>query len=175
MEYLEQAIAWVRQEPEAALGAAAGAYLLLFVLCLATLIRQGALARRQAPRIPVVPGARPQPTRYGEEAAGADRAEIGQCLQKVGLVRYDAFANIGGEQSFSVALLDAGDNGLVISGIHSRSDLRIYVKPVLAGGSPQELTDEEREAITRSRAGGPDVPEAKAPAAGGGGRDAARR
>ena len=73
------------------------------------------------------------------------------CLQKTGLIRYDAFDGVGGQQSFSLALLDADDNGLVLSGLFSRHDMRVYAKPVEGGASPQALTAEERQAIAASR------------------------
>ncbi|MEA4882786.1 MAG: DUF4446 family protein [Clostridia bacterium] len=71
-------------------------------------------------------------------------------VQKVGLVRYDAFDDIGGEQSFSVALLDANANGLVISGLCGREETRVYAKPVNGGRSNHTLSTEEIRAIARA-------------------------
>lgn len=73
--------------------------------------------------------------------------DVRACLQRISVVRFDAFPDIGGEQSFSIALLDAGGNGLLLTGIHSRHDLRVYAKPVIANDSPVALTEEERKAI----------------------------
>jgi hypothetical protein len=88
--------------------------------------------------------------------ASLDNAEaIRLCLQRVGLVRYDAFADVGGEQSFSLALLDGSSNGLVVSGLYSRNDMRVYAKPVVAGRSPMSLTEEEMRAISGANSGGP--------------------
>lgn len=71
-------------------------------------------------------------------------------VQKVGIVRYDAFDGIGGEQSFSVALLDANANGVVVSGLSGREDTRVYAKPVRGGRSAHVLSDEEIQAIARA-------------------------
>jgi hypothetical protein len=70
-------------------------------------------------------------------------------------VRYDAFPDVGGEQSFSVALLDAAGSGMVLTGLYSRNDMRVYAKPVVGGSSPHSLTEEERKAIAGACAGGP--------------------
>lgn len=71
-------------------------------------------------------------------------------VQKVGILRYNAFDDVGGEQSFSVSLLDAGANGVVISGLCGREETRIYAKPVKAGRSTHNLSDEEITAIARA-------------------------
>jgi hypothetical protein len=71
-------------------------------------------------------------------------------LQRVGLVRYDAFGDMGGHLSFSVALLDAERNGLVLSVLNGRDGARAYAKPVQAGASPVVLSDEERQAIAQA-------------------------
>lgn len=77
--------------------------------------------------------------RLGETAAGA--------LQRVGLVRYDAFDDMAGQLSFSAALLNASGDGLVITSINGRADTRCYAKPVAAGASAHNLSEEELEAI----------------------------
>jgi len=73
------------------------------------------------------------------------------CVQKVAVVRYNAFHNVGSDQSFSVALLDIGDNGVVISGIYGRDSSTTYAKPVRGGASDYVLTDEEEDAIALAR------------------------
>lgn len=71
-----------------------------------------------------------------------------QSLHKVGIVRFNPFKDVGGDQSFALALLDASDSGVVISSLHSRDGARIYVKPVVKKeGSGHELTAEEEQAI----------------------------
>lgn len=71
-------------------------------------------------------------------------------LQKAGLVRFNPFAETGGNMSFSLALLDGQNNGIVISSLHSREATRIYAKPVEHGQSKYQLTDEERQAIEQA-------------------------
>lgn len=68
-------------------------------------------------------------------------------IQKVGVVRFNPFADTGANMSFVVALLDAKDNGIVISSLHGREGTRIYAKPLEHGVSTFRLTDEERQAI----------------------------
>lgn len=68
-------------------------------------------------------------------------------LQKVGVVRFNPFADTGGNISFALALLDRENNGIVISSLHSREGTRIYAKPIEKGKSTFHLTDEEMEAI----------------------------
>ena len=73
-------------------------------------------------------------------------------IQKVGVVRYNPFADSGGDQSFAIALLDSLGNGVVISSLHSRSDTRVFAKPVQAGHSRYPLSDEEQDAIKKALA-----------------------
>lgn len=83
------------------------------------------------------------------ELQSMQRASLSH-IQKVGMVRYDAFDDMGGEQSFSVALLDAKANGIVVSGLSGREDSRVYAKPVARGRSSHTLSDEEIEAIAKA-------------------------
>lgn len=69
------------------------------------------------------------------------------CIQHFGLVRYDAFGDVSGQQSFSLAILDADRNGAVVTGLFSRSNSRCYGKAVIAGEPEQSLTDEEQHAL----------------------------
>jgi hypothetical protein len=69
------------------------------------------------------------------------------CLQRVGLVRYDAFHHLGGHLSFSVALLDAKQDGVVLSVLNDRDGARAYAKPVAGGRSTFNLSEEEERAI----------------------------
>ena len=71
-------------------------------------------------------------------------------IQKVGVVRFNPFADTGGDQSFAVALLDAEGNGVVLSSLHGRADTRIFAKPVRAGRSKHALSDEEQDAIRKA-------------------------
>ncbi|HOK54555.1 MAG TPA: DUF4446 family protein [Armatimonadota bacterium] len=71
-------------------------------------------------------------------------------VQKVGLVRFDAFPDIGGEQSFALALLDGNMNGVVLSNLYGRTDSRVYAKEIVNGSSAHTLSNEEKEAIRRA-------------------------
>lgn len=75
-------------------------------------------------------------------------------LQKVAIVRFNPFRELGGDHSFSLALLDANFSGFVITGLHTRERTRVYVKQVDKGKSKFELSEEEKEAIKRARKGG---------------------
>ena len=69
-------------------------------------------------------------------------------LHKIGIVRFNPFKDIGGDQSFAIALLDGKNSGLVISSLHTREGTRVYTKPVVQGESQKyPLTEEERQAI----------------------------
>jgi len=71
-------------------------------------------------------------------------------IQKVGLVRFNPFSQTGGNQSFSLALLDGNNNGLVISSFHSREGTRIYAKMVKEG-EKSSFSKEEKEAILKAK------------------------
>lgn len=71
-------------------------------------------------------------------------------ISKAGLVRYDAFGDIGGNLSFSAALLDEKGNGLVITSISGRHESRNYAKKVVNGQSEIALSKEEQEAIAQA-------------------------
>jgi hypothetical protein len=69
-------------------------------------------------------------------------------LQKIGFVRYNPFADTGGDQSFCLCLLDAQNNGFVLSSLHSREQTRIYAKAIGKGQAKgYELSKEETQAV----------------------------
>jgi hypothetical protein len=68
-------------------------------------------------------------------------------VQKVGIIRFNPFAEVGGDQSFSIALLDGYDNGLVVTSFYTREGNRIYAKPIKNGVSQYALSKEEINAI----------------------------
>jgi hypothetical protein len=76
-------------------------------------------------------------------------------LAYTSLVRYDAYGEMSGRQSSSVALLDSNRSGLVVSAIHHRDQARVYVKHVREGSSEVELSPEEIEAMENAMAGAP--------------------
>ena len=71
-------------------------------------------------------------------------------VRHVGLVRFSPFHDTGGDQSFSMALLDGNGDGIVVSALHSRQDHKLYAKPVLHRSSRYPLTAEEKRAIDES-------------------------
>jgi hypothetical protein len=72
-------------------------------------------------------------------------------IQKVGIIRFNPFKDTGGNQSFSIALLDSFDNGVIISTLFSREGTRVYAKPIDNGQSTYNLSDEEKEAIQKAQ------------------------
>lgn len=78
-------------------------------------------------------------------------------FQKVGIVKYDAFNEMGGKLSFSLCLLDEKDNGFVMNSMHSREGCYTYVKEIVAGKSYIDLGDEEKKALDKALAGQGDV------------------
>jgi len=72
-------------------------------------------------------------------------------IQKTAIVRYNPFRDMGGEQSFTIALLDANDSGIVISSLFTREGNRVYTKPIEQGQSQNQLTEEEKRAIEEAR------------------------
>jgi hypothetical protein len=89
-----------------------------------------------------------------EIAAGLSRVDrrVDGALSKTSLVRYDAYAGTGGQQSASVALLDGSRTGVVLSAIQGRDYARIYVKELDRGRAPVALSPEELEAVERAMA-----------------------
>ena len=73
------------------------------------------------------------------------------CIQKVAILRYNAFADVGSDLSYSIALLDNDDNGIVLSSLYGRESSTTYAKPIDAGHSGYILTGEEEEAISLAR------------------------
>jgi len=89
-----------------------------------------------------------------EIAAGLARVDrrVDLTLAKTSIVRYDAVKDAGGQQSASVAFLDASRSGLVLSAIQGRDYARIYLKELDRGRAPVALSPEEQEAVERAMA-----------------------
>lgn len=68
-------------------------------------------------------------------------------FQKIGLVKYDAFNEMGGKLSFSLALLSESNNGFVLNAVHSREGCYTYIKEIIDGNSVITLAEEEKEAL----------------------------
>ncbi len=166
----------LRRDPATALVSILGAFTLLFIVTVVLLVRVVIISNRQARLLRGTDGKDVQrmliehvgnmeqlanrverAATYGERNA----ASLQQCLQKVGVVRFDAFADLGGRQSFSIAILDAEENGIVLTGLSARHETRMYAKPVENGvsGASVPLTPEEAAAVDASRAGGPGMDE----------------
>lgn len=137
--------------------------LVLAVVALALALRAG---RRREPDIESLPPAEQLQALVGSHRRQIQRLEgavrylgneqqkllevVAAAVQHVGLVRFDAFEDMGGQLSFSAALLDARGDGVVITSINGRQDTRCYAKRVAAGASSHNLTDEEEEAIRQA-------------------------
>jgi hypothetical protein len=87
-----------------------------------------------------------QTLRSVADAVAPSSDEVG-ALRNVALVRYDAFDDMSGRLSFSLALLDASADGVVISAIAAHNDTRVYAKGVAAGKGDHELSPEEQQAV----------------------------
>ncbi|MBI5787104.1 MAG: DUF4446 family protein [Candidatus Niyogibacteria bacterium] len=70
--------------------------------------------------------------------------------QNIGLVRFNPYSNAGGNQSFSLAVLDQDQNGFVLTNLYNREASRVYAKPVIGGESQHQLSEEEKEAIAKA-------------------------
>lgn len=73
----------------------------------------------------------------------------------VGLVRYDAFEEVGGGQSFALAIYDDHGDGVIVTSVVGRNDCRVYTKPLVRGRSERNLSQEEQRAIKEAREAGP--------------------
>jgi len=115
------------------------------------------MGRAKPPRrLPASRGAgRGQPLAADQVAAEIDalRADVSSSLRHLAVVRYDAFGDMGGHLSWSMALLDDAGDGVVLTSIHGRSDSRTYAKNVASWTANQQLSPEEEEAIGFARTG----------------------
>jgi hypothetical protein len=81
------------------------------------------------------------------------RGEVAEALRHLAVVRYDAFGDMGGRMSWSVAVLDDRGNGVVLTSIHGRSEARTYAKGVTGWVCEQALSPEEEQAVALAKAG----------------------
>ena len=73
-------------------------------------------------------------------------------IQRIGIVRFNPFSDTGGAQSFSLAIVDSKDNGIVMTSLYARNGNRWYVKEIVSGkGNGVELSHEEESAIKHAR------------------------
>lgn len=139
------------------LGALALACLSL-LLAAAAWRRAGRVTRRAKTvrRRPALRGAAKGTPLGADQVAGeidALRADLSSSLRHLAVVRYDAFGDMGGHLSWSMALLDDAGDGVVLTSIHGRSDSRTYAKNVASWTTNQQLSPEEEEAIGFARTG----------------------
>lgn len=85
------------------------------------------------------------------QEVAALRAETGDALRHLAVVRYDAFGHVGGHLSWSLALLDDAGSGVVLTSIHGRTEARTYAKSVVGWACESQLSPEEDEAIQQAR------------------------
>ena len=79
------------------------------------------------------------------------KTEANFAVQKLGIVRFNPFSGVGSDQSFSVALLDKKENGIVITSLYTRDGNRVYAKPIKSGKSEYLLSNEEKSAMEKAR------------------------
>ncbi|MCK5475555.1 MAG: DUF4446 family protein [Candidatus Pacebacteria bacterium] len=75
------------------------------------------------------------------------KENIQKCIQKVGVVRFNPFGEVGGNQSFAIALLDNSLSGVIILSLYSRDGVKVYSKQITKGKSEYKLSKEEEEVI----------------------------
>jgi hypothetical protein len=94
----------------------------------------------------------PRASRSGDGDSPAPRTSrtAGVALSHVGLVRFDAFGDTGGAQSFALALMDDDGDGVVLTSLHSRQTTRLFVKGVRRGAADLPLSAEEERAISNA-------------------------
>ncbi len=78
------------------------------------------------------------------------RRDLGTAVQRIGFVRYNAFPGVGGEMSFSIALLDGGMNGFILTSIFGREEARVYSKEIKQGQPSMVLSEEEIAAVRQA-------------------------
>ncbi len=129
--------------------ALAGLALLLALIA----VGLGVLALRRVGALHIVgdPEATPEDVHGLRQEVAALRAEGEDALRHVAVVRYDAFGDMGGHLSWSMALLDDAGTGVVVSSIHARSEARTYAKSITSWTSEQQLSPEEEEAISHAK------------------------
>jgi hypothetical protein len=137
----------------AALGCAALALILVLTLAASRRRRPEASPLRGDEAVSVLLGRIERLEQAAKTLNGRDQRQqlqIEAGVRRVGLVRYDAFDDVGGRLSFSCALLDEHGTGVVLTSINGRQDTRVYAKPVSSGTSTYNLSAEEDEAIAKA-------------------------
>lgn len=86
-------------------------------------------------------------TEHMKKLYGELNLKLKECVQKVSVVRYRAFEDVGSDLSFSIALLDEGNSGVIITGIYGRNESTTYAKPIDRGISRYDLSQEEERVL----------------------------
>lgn len=87
--------------------------------------------------------------KYGKRITDIEE-EMLSAYKKIGLIKYDAFNEMGGKLSFALAMLDKSNNGFIINAIHSREGCYTYAKEIIKGESYITLGDEEKKALDKA-------------------------
>jgi hypothetical protein len=87
-------------------------------------------------------------SKKNKDSIDAINEEMLKVYKKVGIVKYDAFNEMGGKLSFALAMLDKSNNGYLINAMHSREGCYTYIKEIVKGESYITLCDEEKKALT---------------------------
>lgn len=103
--------------------------------------------RKPEPPGPAVVAELPDDVLGLRQEVAALRLDSADSLRHLSIVRYDAFGDVGGKLSWSLALLDDHANGILLTAIHGRTDTRSYAKSVVAGECEQALSPEEEQAL----------------------------
>ena len=124
---------------------------LSLVVALAALGLAAAAWRRGTSSYTGDPDALPEDVVGLRQEVAALRAETAGTFRHLGIVRYDAFNDVGGRLSWSVALLDQAGDGVVLTAIHGRSEARSYAKSIARWECEQPLSPEEESAVGSAR------------------------
>ena len=127
------------------------AVLSLVVALIALVLSLVVLRQARAGRRTTTVDALPEDVHGLRQEVAALRAEAKDALRHLAVVRYDAFGDMGGHLSWSVALLDDSGHGVVLTSIHGRSEARTYAKSIVGWTCDQQLSPEELEAIEHAR------------------------
>ena len=126
------------------------ALLALLLAALAAALSVLALRRTRRPE-PGGVDALPEDVQGLRQEVAALQAENADALRHLSVVRYDAFGDVGGHLSWSLALLDDAGHGVVLTSIPGRSEARTYAKSISGWSCEQQLSPEEEEAIEHAR------------------------
>ena len=124
---------------------------LALVVAVASLLVALLVLRRTTRRPAGGVDALPEDVQGLRQEVAALRLEGTDALRHLAVVRYDAFGDIGGRLSWTVALLDDDGDGVVLTSISARTEVRAYAKSIAGWSSDQELSPEEQEAIQQAR------------------------